>query len=234
MNTSTIPEPAVALVVAAGSGVRLGAAVPKALVDLGGRTLVARAVEALVAGGVSEVVVVVPADHHDQFDRALSTSSVPVRLVTGGSERQESVRLGLAAIDDLDRPVLVHDAARPLVPAEVTAAVIRAVRTGAVAVVPVVVVTDSIRRVTSEGSEVVDRSSLRAVQTPQGFDGLVLSAAHDLVRDQGLSVTDDAAACEAAGHRVSLVDGSPAALKITTAADLRFAESLLAAEAPSA
>ncbi|WP_208292985.1 2-C-methyl-D-erythritol 4-phosphate cytidylyltransferase [Naumannella halotolerans] len=226
MNT-TIPAPAVALVVAAGSGVRLGAGMPKALVRLSGRSLVARSLDSLAAGGVAEAVVVAPAGHLVEFEKAVTDSPIPVRVVPGGGERQDSVQLGLSALDSVDGPVLVHDAARPLVPARVVSAVIEAVRGGAVAVVPVVAVTDSIRRLTDEGSEMVDRSTLRAVQTPQGFDPGVLTRAHELVRERGLLVTDDAAACEAAGHPVTLVAGAAESMKITTPADLRFAEALL-------
>ncbi|NYI71586.1 2-C-methyl-D-erythritol 4-phosphate cytidylyltransferase [Naumannella cuiyingiana] len=229
MSDRSSSGPAVALVVAAGSGVRFGADRPKALVELAGRPLVAHAVAALAAGGVVRAVVTVPAGREESFAEALRDAPVPVDLVVGGAERQDSVRLGLARLADARGPILVHDAARPLVPPAVVAAVIDAVRAGADAVVPAVPVADSIRRIAGRTSAVVDRASLRAVQTPQGFAPQALRAGHQHVLDAGLVVTDDAAACEAAGHPVSLVEGSADSLKITTPADLIMAEAILVA-----
>ena len=224
-------EPVVAIVVAAGSGVRLGGSVVKALRDLAGQTLVARSVAALAAGGCSHAVVVVPQGLADEFAAALASAPIPVRLVFGGARRQDSVVNGLAAIESFApgaQVVLVHDAARPLVPASVTRSVIAAVELGQDAVVPVVPVIDSVRALEASGSRVVDRASLRAVQTPQGFRRASLVAAHQLVARQGLEVTDDAAACELAGHRVALVEGSRDSLKITEPIDLLIAADVLA------
>lgn len=219
--------------VAAGSGSRLGAPVPKALVALGGRSLVRHAVDAMVAGGAERVVVTCPAGHEAAFAETLCDVFVPVHVVAGGAERQDSVRVGLEALRQQtgDAVVLVHDAARPLVPPEVTRRVVDAVRAGAAAVVPVVPVADSIREV-GERSRVVPRDALRAVQTPQGFPLTVLGEAHRLVEAQGLSVTDDAAAAEAAGHPVTLVDGDHEAFKITGPLDLLLAEAVLAGRQP--
>ena len=125
------------------------------------------------------------------------------------------------------RFVLVHDAARAGVPPEVVARVIAALEAGAVGCVPVVPVVDTIRRVSEDGSTLVDRRPLRAVQTPQGFDRELLHRAHKEVRARGLSVTDDAAAIEVLGERVSLVEGSPEAFKVTEPLDLAFAEAVL-------
>lgn len=232
---SQIVEPVAALVVAAGSGSRLGGAVPKALRPVAGVPLVARSVAQLAAGGCTDAVVVVPAGLEAAFERVLADAPIPVRLVPGGAERQHSVAHGLAALAAeppvAARHVLVHDAARALVPASVVAAVIAALREGAVAVVPVVPVVDSLRRLVPGGSEVVDRAEYRAVQTPQGFDRGVLVAAHAAVAAAGVSVTDDAAACEFAGFPVVLVPGSRDALKVTEPLDLVIAEALAAGEA---
>lgn len=224
MSQHTSPEPVVAIVVAAGSGVRFGGDVPKTLRLLAGRPLVAWSVDALAAGGVTDVVVVVADGLADEYERALAESLVPVRIVVGGATRQESVACGIAALP-AGEVVLVHDAARPLVPAGVVSAVIEAVRTGADAVVPVVPVSDSVRQVTAETSVVVDRSTLRAVQTPQGFSRVALVASHDAAHHT--EFTDDATVCEAMGYAVVLVPGSREALKVTEPLDLAVAEAIV-------
>ncbi|SDB80282.1 2-C-methyl-D-erythritol 4-phosphate cytidylyltransferase [Raineyella antarctica] len=231
MTSSASPEPVVAVVVAAGSGVRLGAGAPKALREIGGRALVAHAVNALAAGGVTRVVVVSRLELADDFDRALADATIPWTLVGGGAERQDSVANGLAEVARVEpgaRHVLVHDAARPFVPATVVAAVVDALRAGAPAVIPVTPVVDTIRALSGGpgASAVVDRSVLRAVQTPQGFDLATLVRAHQHVRSEGLAVTDDAMACEAIGAAVTLVEGSRDALKVTDPFDLEIAEAV--------
>lgn len=218
---------------AAGSGSRLGGGPPKALRELRGVPLVLRSVQHLAAGGVERAVVSVPAGLADAFTAALAGAPIPTELVVGGAERQESVRRGLAACapDGSHAVVLVHDAARPLVPAAMVERVIAAVRAGHPAVVPVLPVIDSIRQlsVTEAGrtSAVVDRSALVGVQTPQGFDLATLRRAHDHVAAVGAVVTDDAACCEAIGISVELVQGSRLAMKITEPVDLAVAEALL-------
>lgn len=220
----TFSEPVVAIVVAAGSGVRLGGDVPKTLRLLDGRPLVRWSVDALAAGGVTEVVVVVGAGLQDTYESALADAAVPCRIVVGGATRRESVSRGIAALPDGDI-VLVHDAARPLVPHEVVRAVVDAVRLGADAVIPVIGVSDTVRKVLGDASTVVDRSGLRAVQTPQGFSRAALVASHAAA--SGAEFTDDAAVCEAAGYEVVLVPGSREALKITEPLDLAVAEAIL-------
>ncbi|MCC2591976.1 2-C-methyl-D-erythritol 4-phosphate cytidylyltransferase [Tessaracoccus sp. OS52] len=223
-------QPVVAIVVAAGSGSRLGAEVPKALVELDGVTLIERCLRALADGGVSRAVVTVPVTHSQEFAEILSAPPLPVRLVVGGLRRQDSVRLGAEALSEefADAVVLVHDAARPLVPAAVVADVARAVAGGADAVIPAVAVVDSIRELTSEGSRVVDRATLRAVQTPQGFPLATLLAAHRHLVRADLEVTDDAAAAEAIGASVTIVPGHRDAMKITEPVDMVLARAILA------
>jgi 2-C-methyl-D-erythritol 4-phosphate cytidylyltransferase len=217
-------EPVVAIVVAAGSGVRLGGDVPKTLRLLEGRPLVRWSVDALAAGGVTEVVVVVGDGLQERYETALAGAAVPCRIVVGGATRQESVSRGIAALSHGDI-VLVHDAARPLVPPAVVRAVVDAVRLGADAVIPVVAVSDTVREVQDDASTVVDRSRLRAVQTPQGFSRAALVASHAAAADA--EFTDDAAVCEAAGYDVVLVPGSREALKITEPLDLAVAEAIV-------
>ena len=172
-TTKTKPR-VIALVAAAGKGTRLGADVPKAYVELRGRTLVERSVQAMVTSGiVDEVIVLVSPAMEDFAARILErvAADIPLRLVHGGGERADSVWAGLQAIPDEDAVVLIHDAARALTPPGMIARVVKRVLDGAVAVVPVVPVADTIKEV--EGETVLstpDRSRLRAVQTPQGFN----------------------------------------------------------------
>ena len=225
-------EPVVALVVAAGSGSRLGGEGPKALRELDGRPLVSHSLARLAAGGVNVAVIVIAAGLEDAFAGVVATAPIPVSLVAGGAERQDSVLAGLDAIRadpylSGARFVLVHDAARALVPAQVVRRVIAALEAGAVAAVPVQPVVDTIREVTATGSTTVDRSLLRVVQTPQGFARDVLDRAHRMVSEVGVQVTDDAAAVEALGEPVVLVAGDREAFKVTEPLDLLFAEAIV-------
>ena len=221
--------PVVAVVVAAGLGARFGGPVPKQVTSLAGKAVVAVAVESLVAGGCDEAVVVVKEGMHNHLQLALAASPIPVHFVTGGDTRQDSVRNGLRYIagdEHLSQAttVLIHDAVRPLVPAYIVEDVIDTVEAGAVAVTPVVEVTDTIRQIDDEGSRVIDRSALRAVQTPQGFDRAVITECHEQLSRDGGTVTDDISCCERYGHRATLVEGSRMALKITEPVDLDIAE----------
>jgi 2-C-methyl-D-erythritol 4-phosphate cytidylyltransferase len=217
---------AVGIVAAAGSGLRLGADQPKALVPLAGRPLVAWAVEGLRAGGVAEVIVAAPAAERAAFAAVLPAG---VRIVDGGATRTASVRACLAALTEGGAPapdvVLVHDAARPLTPAEVIARVLAAVAAGAPAVVPVLPVVDTTVVVDDQGliADLVPRGPLRRVQTPQGFDPATLTAAYDRL-DAAAELTDDAAVVRAAGVPVATVPGDERSAKITVAHDLALAE----------
>ena len=228
------PQPVAALVVAAGSGVRMGSDIPKALRRLAGEPLLVHAIRRLARGGVTSMVVVVRPEDEAEIGEALTAidDAVELRVVPGGAERQDSVRLGLQAVADLvpsPSVLLVHDAARPLVDPDTVARVVAAVHDGDAAVVPVVDVVDSIRQRDSSGGSVgLDRSRLLAVQTPQGFDTDTLVRAHAHVAEHGVAVTDDAGACEAAGVQVATVEGSTTGLKITHPYDLVLAEAMLA------
>ncbi len=214
-SDSRPPAPSVwAIVVAGGSGARFGGA--KQFAVVAGRSVLDRSVDAMadVADGV---VVVVPAEHASTW-----TTSVrcPTVVVAGGATRSASVRAGLAAVPDHAAIVLVHDAARPLVPAAVVSRVLDAVAAGAVAAVPAITVTDTIRH---RSGGAVDRAGLVAVQTPQGFAASVLRAAHAV----GIEATDDAAVVEAAGGTVEVVAGDPTNIKLTLPVDLAIAEAIL-------
>ena len=146
-------------------------------------------------------------------------------VVAGGADRSASVAAGLAALRPDDGIVLVHDVARALAPADLFGRVIRAVRAGHPAVVPGLAVTDTVKVVDAQGRVLAtpDRTSLRGIQTPQGFLREVLERAHG----DGASATDDAGLVERVGGHVRVVDGDPRALKITSRLDLAVATVLL-------
>ncbi|MEQ1737504.1 MAG: 2-C-methyl-D-erythritol 4-phosphate cytidylyltransferase, partial [Rhodoglobus sp.] len=207
------------IIVAAGSGERLAAGVPKAFADVAGQPMLARAI-ATVPSGV-QLVIVAPASHLDAA-RALAPSAA---VVAGGATRQQSVAAGLGALEPGIRTVLVHDAARALTPTDVFERVIAAVEESGGGVIPVLPVSDTIKRVDdSQVLETVDRRDLVHVQTPQGFPRVELDAAYATATDDH---TDDAALFTAAGGRVETVVGDDRSFKITTAADLGRAEQVL-------
>ena len=209
-----------AIVAAAGSGERFGASTPKALIQLGDRTLLEHAVSSL-SGVVDQIVVTAPAGFEDHI-RTLVGDDVVV--VTGGATRSDSVRAGLAAISGANF-VLVHDAARALATRELAASVVAALRGGDVAVVPALAVVDTLQNVDAAGYVLtaVDRNSLRRIQTPQGFSYSVLKAIHQGAAD----ASDDSTLALNAGHKVRIVAGEERALKITTPSDLATALTFL-------
>jgi 2-C-methyl-D-erythritol 4-phosphate cytidylyltransferase len=220
-----------AILVAAGSGQRLGADLPKAFVAVAGRTLAEHAVRRFAGHqAVGRVVLVVPHGWGKAAADQLGPCADDLVVVVGGATRQASVAAGLASVPSDVEYVLVHDVARAFVPASVIDAVVLALHHGAEAVVPTVPIADTVRRVESDGglAAVIDRTTLVAVQTPQGFRREVLAAAHERATE---TATDDAGLVEALGHQVVAVPGSDAAFKITTPVDLVRAESL-AAQSP--
>ena len=230
-TTKTKPR-VIALVAAAGKGTRLGAEVPKAYVELRGRTLLERSVQAMVTSGiVDEVIVLVSPAMENYAERILARveADIPLRLVHGGGERADSVWAGLQAIPDEDAVVLIHDAARALTPPGMIARVAKRVLEGATAVIPVLPVADTIKEV--EGDTVLatpDRSRLRAVQTPQGFSLAALRHANVGYWEQNPDFTakDDASLMEWHGTRVETVQGDTFAFKITTPIDLLLAKAV--------
>ncbi|WP_288337094.1 2-C-methyl-D-erythritol 4-phosphate cytidylyltransferase [uncultured Gordonia sp.] len=213
------------IIPAAGSGTRLGESIPKAFVDLHGRTILERCVDQVLDLD-ARVVVVVPAD---LVGRARFLLPPQVGVVAGGAHRSTSVRAGLAAAGDAGI-ILVHDAARPLTPVSVFCRVIDAIRSGHRAVIPGIPVADTLKHVEeidaglAQVTTTVDRDLLRAIQTPQGFTREALVAAH--ADDEGLA-TDDAGLAERIGIPVYVVDGHPMAMKITTPWDLRVIRQIL-------
>ncbi|MFC9733861.1 2-C-methyl-D-erythritol 4-phosphate cytidylyltransferase [Streptomyces roseolus] len=241
MSDEARPPRTAVVIPAAGRGVRLGPGAPKALRALNGTPMLVHAVRAMAASrAVRLVVVVAPADGVAEVKRLLDDHALPERtdylVVAGGDTRQESVRLGLKAVPDDVTIVLVHDAARPLVPVDTVDAVIEAVRDGAVAVVPALPVADTVKEVEPAaepgGPEQVVatpvRARLRAVQTPQGFDRATLVDAHATVALAGEGATDDAGMVEKLGAPVVVVPGHEEAFKVTRPLDLVLAEAVLA------
>lgn len=206
-----------AIIAAAGSGERFGASIPKAFVQLAGRTLVEHAFASL-SSVVDEVVITAPAGWESKIRELVGESA---RIVTGGATRSESISKALEAVSHNVEYILVHDAARALASSALAERVLDQLRAGEVAVIPVLPVIDTIKSITSDGyvSLTPDRRNLRSVQTPQGFTRALLMRAHAT----GAEATDDAALVESLGERVKVIDGEERAMKITRSEDLRSA-----------
>lgn len=222
----------VALIVAAGSGERLGADRPKAWVALAGRPLLDWSLAAIAATpGVGHVVIAVPPGAGEGELVVPDAAGTPVTLVAGGASRSQSVQRALAAAPE-GAVVLVHDAARPLVTPELAGAVIAALEVDAQAdaAIAAAPVTDTIKRAGAElaVTETLRRDELWAVQTPQVFRRAALERALDVPEDVLAAATDDAWLVERTGGRVVLVHSPSTNMKVTTPVDLQVAELLLA------
>jgi 2-C-methyl-D-erythritol 4-phosphate cytidylyltransferase / 2-C-methyl-D-erythritol 2,4-cyclodiphosphate synthase len=218
------------VVVAAGSGSRLGADAPKAFVALGGSTILQRALEPIFGmPEPAQVVVVVPEEQltiaQDQLRTTAGAAIEYASVVAGGATRQASVAAGLAALWPDVGVVLVHDAARPFTPSALFEAVVARVRASGQGVIPGLPVADTLKRTDDDlALETVDRSVLSAIQTPQGFPRIELTESYAAATQD---YTDDAAVFAAAGHTVRVILGDALAFKITTPWDLRRAEQLV-------
>ena len=241
MSDESRPYRTAAVIPAAGRGVRLGPGAPKALRALSGTPMLIHAVRAMAASrAVSLVVVVAPPDGARRGQDTCSTSTPCPSAPTSSSCR--AVRPARNPYGSASTPcptdidvVLVHDAARPLVPVDTVDAVIEAVRDGAPAVVPALPLADTVKEVEpgapGEPEPVVatpERARLRAVQTPQGFDRDTLVRAHATVAVDGEGATDDAGMVEQLGAPVVVVPGHEEAFKVTRPLDLVLAEAVLA------
>lgn len=225
----------VAIIVAAGAGVRMGGDVPKALMPLGGRPMLLWSLDALRGSPLVDAVVVVgPADRLESV-RALVGAAPGVTVVAGGASRQESVREGLRAAPAGAEAFLVHDAARPLIDEALIGAVLGGLQgaDGAIAAAPVV---DTLKRAGEDGciGATVAREGLWAAQTPQAFRAAALREATESAAAQGrlATATDCASVVEAWGGRVRLVAATGPNPKVTTPADVAVAQALLAERAP--
>ncbi len=220
---SLLPNHSVTVIIpAGGSGERLGASIPKALVQLADRTLIEHCVSR-IAPIANQIIVAAPAGYEEKFRSLLGDD---ILVVTGGITRTDSVRAALSrATSDY---ILVHDAARSLASTQLAGRVIDALASGEKAVIPVLPVIDTIKNVDHNNFVITthDRNTLRAVQTPQGFEAQTLRAAHATSDD----ATDDAGLVEALNIPVKVVEGEDRAFKITVPEDLARAQRALLGE----
>ncbi len=215
------------IIVAGGSGRRMGGSLPKQFMMLGNEPILARSInrihEALPA---AEIVVVLPKDHIELWKNIAARFEVAEhKIACGGEERFHSVLNGLQALSKEIEYIGIHDAVRPLVSKRLIIKLMLEAEKNA-AVIPVVAPPDSYRKVEGELSHIIDRSTLRIVQTPQVFQASVLRKAYE----QGFSpaFTDDASVVEMAGHKITLVEGERENIKITTPVDMTIAEAIIA------
>ena len=211
-----------AIIPAAGSGDRLGQSIPKSLVVINGKTLIQRAVESILPH-VDEVIIAAPKDFELEIS-GLFSDNKKIKVISGGEVRSKSVAAALSQVNQNADYILVHDAARCFATQAQTMRVIDALLAGDHAVVPAIEVVDTIKVIDANNfaESTPSRSSLRAVQTPQGFSAQILHRAHQ----SGNDATDDAALVEALGIAVRVVPGESNAHKITTPADLEWAKRL--------
>jgi 2-C-methyl-D-erythritol 4-phosphate cytidylyltransferase len=224
-----------AIVVAAGSGARLGASIPKAFVMIGGITLLARTLRTIGSvASIDEVVITVPAGMEPKAREEANAAgvSIPVKIVVGGAERQDSVRIALSFSSATAELVVIHDAARPFATPLMFESCIE--RAGAIgAAIVAIPLADTLKRVEQETiAATVSRAGLWQAQTPQAFRRQLLIEAHERAALEKITATDDADLVEQIGGRVVIVEGSPLNLKITTPEDLSLAEAIAASRFP--
>jgi 2-C-methyl-D-erythritol 4-phosphate cytidylyltransferase len=230
---------ATAIIVAAGSGTRLGLDVPKAFVELGGKSLLWYSLRTIIAvAEIEEAVITVPPGMEARARAQVHAVGleIPVKITPGGAERQDSVRIALGLTSAEAELVVVHDAARPFATPAMFAATLAVAELvgGAIAATPLA---DTLKRVVEDTGPAdrhstivatVSRANLWQAQTPQAFRRELLVEAHDRAAADSIVATDDADLVERLGATVAVVDGSTLNFKITTAADLRLAELLAA------
>lgn len=220
-----------AIIAAGGRGLRMGRALPKQYLTVGGQTILERSLAAFDRHHqVHELVVVVPPEALESAEFIKPVTSKPVRFVAGGARRQDSVANGVDALSAEAQVVLVHDAARPCVSADLISRTIEAAASAGAAIAAVAV-HDTVKQVAMEGGvgfieKTLPRETLFLAQTPQGFRRDVLDAVVALGRDAA-DATDEASLAERAGYRVQLVPGDPDNLKVTTEADLARVEGIV-------
>ncbi|RNB78934.1 2-C-methyl-D-erythritol 4-phosphate cytidylyltransferase [Brevibacillus nitrificans] len=217
------------VIVAAGSGKRMGGERNKLWLPLGGEPILAHTVRLFATHReIDEIVLVVSAEDHSNVLKWLDRERIRVKVTLGGAERQDSVRNGLTALSDNCSFVLVHDAARPFITRQQISALIKKVQQDQATIVAVPV-KDTIKVVGATGivESTPARESLWAVQTPQAFRMSLLREAHQAAVETGKMGTDDAMLVEWLGHPVTIMQGSYENIKITTPDDLWLGEEIL-------
>ncbi len=217
------------IIVAGGSGRRMGGALPKQFMMLEQQPILARSINRIhEALPKAEIVVVLPAEHVELWRNMAARFDVARhKIAIGGKERFHSVKSGLAALSEGVRTIAVHDAVRPLASKKLIIRLVLATEKHD-AVIPVVAPTDSYRSVEGDDSKIIDRSALRMVQTPQLFRAEALRKAYE--QEYSESFTDDASVVEAAGYKVALEEGERENFKITTPLDITLARAIITAE----
>ena len=217
------------IIVAGGAGRRMGGALPKQFMMLEQQPILARSINRIhEALPKAEIVVVLPAEHVELWRNMAARFEVARhKIAIGGKERFHSVKSGLAALSEGVRTIAVHDAVRPLASKKLIIRLVLATEKHD-AVIPVVAPTDSYRSVEGNDSKIIDRSTLRMVQTPQLFRAEALRKAYE--QEFSESFTDDASVVEAAGYKVALEEGERENFKITTPLDITLARAIITAE----
>lgn len=215
------------IIVAGGAGHRMGSTLPKQFLMLGNMPVLGRTINRIAEALPSaEVVVVLPKQHIELWHNLAARFDIaPHKIAEGGAERFHSVKNGIAALSSDVQTIAVHDGVRPLVSKKLIIKLILEAEK-CEAVIPVVAPTDSFRSLDTEGSHIIDRSLLSMVHTPQAFNAAVLREAYE--QPFSTAFTDDASVVEAAGHSITLVEGEPSNIKITTPSDIVIAEALIA------
>lgn len=217
------------VIVAGGSGRRMGAALPKQFMMLGNMPILGRTInrmrEALPA---AQIVVVLPAEHIELWRNIAARFDIAEhKIATGGAERFHSVKNGIEALGEEVKTIAIHDGVRPLVSKKLIIKLMLECEERD-AVIPAVAPTDSYRIVEGGGSRIIDRSQLRMIQTPQCFSAEALRKAYE--QPFSASFTDDASVMEAAGHAITLIEGERENIKITTPSDITIAEAIIASQ----
>ena len=217
------------IIVAGGSGRRMGATLPKQFMMLGNEPILAHSInrihEALPA---AEIVVVLPEEHIALWRNIAARFDVAHHKITaGGTERFYSVKNGLKELSDDVKIIAIHDAVRPLASKKLIIKLILEAEKN-IAVIPVMAPVDSFRKIEGDNSKIIDRSALRIVQTPQVFNATILRRAYE--QDFSSTFTDDASVVEAIGEKITLCEGERGNIKITTPEDMIIATALLEAE----
>ena len=228
----------IALVPAAGRGLRMGGAIPKQFLALGGEPLIIQSLLALQAAAVvDQIILAVPSADIDYCQREIVAKhrfTKVTKVVAGGAERQDSVRHALAEVPSGTEIVLVHDAVRPFLTQGMIDGVVAAARKHGAAIVALPM-RDTVKQVGPDGmiERTVDRASLWLAQTPQAFRRDWIEEAHRKAHAEGVRATDDAFLVEWLGHAVAVVEGSGENIKVTRPEDLVIGEAILASRKTS-